>query len=186
MEDKIMKIAKIILGVLAFACIAAAVLTFSFNHFNKETLLAIGKIPDEVIFMVCVVLAPAALAAVCVLALIEKIMSGSKGKGLMIAGMIIFGCVTAFMGSIVYGLRDDTSMIKELKSPDGQHKIYYINTQLERSYGEIPAIRTLKRTGMFTYKKQAIISDDTREFISWDDEGYHYFFNRFEYSSYGK
>lgn len=181
-----MKIAKIVLGVLVIVSVLIIVLLVSYSNSNPEIQFAIGRIPDEIIGVVCVILVPAALGAICILALIEKILSGSKGKGLMIAGIVIFGCVTALLGSAAYSLRHDTSMIKELKSPDGQYKIYYINTQLERSYGEIPAIRTLKRTGMLTYKKQAVIPDDSREFIDWDDEGYHYFYERFEYSSYGK
>lgn len=191
MEDKIMKLAKIILGVLIIVSIALLIGLFFFEQNNPRTVLAVGNVSYEVITMVCLVYPPVALVLICIITMIEKFRSGAKGKFLMVAGIIVFGAASAFMGRVASSLTDKTSLIKVLKSPDGQHMIYYTNLNVDVPGLDIPGFRVLQRTGMFTYEKQTIGAVFEMENIVWEDDGYYIdrdglFIDKYEYSSYGK
>lgn len=186
-----MKIVKIILGVLAVLSIALLFGLFWFERENPMTILAVGRVPYEIITLVCLVLPPVALVAICIITMVEKFRSGAKGKLLMATGVVIFGAVSAFMGIVAYRLTDEGSLIKVLESPDGQHMIYYTDINLGYADLKIPGFRALQRTGIFTYKKQMVASVFEMENIVWEDDGYYvyrdeFFIDKFEYSIYGK
>lgn len=182
-----MKIAKIVLGILTVISIGLLVLV-SIN--GDDTVYAVGPVKDNIIEAVCLILAPFFLVVICILSLVEKVAVGSTGRGLMIAGIIIFGSVTAGLGKLVYDSRDDFKLIKKLESPDGEHMIYYYETTLQHRYSDetVPGIVTLRRTGIFTYEKGALCADDEKDMIIWEEDYYKPYVGKekFEYSSYGK
>jgi len=186
MEDNEVKITKIVLGVLAAVSLGAAI---AMDSNGDDKVFAIGSVPEMILVPVFAVLVPLLLLVICILSLAGKVGYGERGKGLCIAGIIIFGISTAFVSYVTIDNKKDLVTIKKLKSPDGEHMIYYYDADLSNDFTDtkIPGIVTLRRTGFFTYEKSICCTDNEKDRIIWEDDGYTSFIGKekSKYSSYG-
>ena len=178
-----MKIAKAIIWGMLSLC--GGLGAFCLTN-GKDTIFAIGPVTEMIIEAVCLTLLPVLLLILCILGLVEKFRRGDTKKGALIAGTVLFALAAALGVSTSIRSRDSYKLIKTLESPDGEHQVYYYETELEYTFnGRVTdGCCTLCRTGLFMYKKDTVFSMDATEDIEWEEDCYSLYGHKYGYSAY--
>ena len=121
-----MKILKLLMALIAFCCAGVIVyLEYTERYLDENTIRVYCGLPENLISNLCCIAAPLLLGTVALLTLIEKVKNCEKGRVLMLTGTLacfgFLGLMIALSGGRIGYL------LHELKSPDGNHAIYYMN-----------------------------------------------------------
>lgn len=158
-----MKILKYIMALAAVCCVALiAYLKLTQKHLDDQTIRVFWSMPENLIINVCSVAAALLVGSVALMSLVEKVRKKEGGKALMIVGTVMcYGLV----GLIFFFTKGDLGyLMHEIKSPDGDHSIYYMN---DTRYDEV---RWFRKVGDNEYNYFWFTYGQSTDCLDWKEK----------------